>query len=45
MKYTQVDKHEQAKEDRFAYYKEEARRIQEWSDAQKNDDDQKRRQL
>ncbi len=45
MKYTQVDKNEQAKEEKFAYYKEEARRIQDWSDAQKNDDDLKKKQL
>jgi len=45
MKYTQVDKNEHLKEEKFAYYKEEAKRIQEWSDAQKNDDDMKRRQL
>lgn len=45
MKYTQVDKNEHAKEEKFAYYKEEARRIQEWSDAQKNDDDLKKKQL
>jgi hypothetical protein len=45
MKYTQVDKNEQAKEEKFAFYKEEARRIQDWSDAQKNDDDLKKKQL
>jgi len=28
MKYTQVDKNENLKEDRFAFYKEEAKRIQ-----------------
>ncbi len=45
MKYTQVDKNENLKEDRFAFYKEEAKRIQEWSDAQRNDDESKKRIL
>ena len=38
MKYTQVDKNEQAKEEKFAFYKEEAKRILDWSESQKAED-------
>ena len=40
-----MDKNENLKEDRFAFYKEEAKRIQEWSDAQRNDDEAKKKIL
>lgn len=45
MKYTQVDKNDHLKEEKFAYYKEEAKRILDWSEAQKNDDEAKKKQL
>ena len=45
MKYTQTDKQEQLKEEKFKQYKEEARRIFEWSEEQKNDDEKKGKAL
>jgi hypothetical protein len=45
MKYTQVDKNDQQKEEKFAFYKEEARRILEWSHQQKEEEEKKRIQL
>ena len=45
MKYTQVDKNEQAKEEKFAFYKEEAKRILDWSESQKAEDEAKKKIL
>lgn len=45
MKYTQVDKNDHLKEEKFAYYKEEAKRILDWSESQRNEDDAKKKQL
>lgn len=45
MKYTQVDKNDHIKEEKFAYYKEEAKRILDWSESQRNEDDAKKKQL
>lgn len=35
MKYTQVDKNDHLNEEKFAFYKEEAKRILDWSHQQK----------